>query len=161
MLCPQCNATLHRPRRRQASATLFAQVPQEGPQGGRQRPRATSQRPAVPSSLATSLTALAAACRLWVDDPLIGSGERPFVVTGIDANRVRLFSCAALVEIEVSRRDFDEHAESYESDPAVVLAILRRNIATAERHRLDCHAAAIAVERLLAEPHSDQWRLAA
>lgn len=74
---------------------------------------------------------------LWIDDPRIGSGARPFVVTAIDAIRVRLFSCAALVEIEVERRAFDERAESYESEPAIVLAIPRRNIATAEPHRLD------------------------
>ena len=80
----------------------------------------------------------------------------------IEVNRARLFSCAALVEIEVSRRDFDEHAESYDSDPAIVLAILRRNVATAERHRLDFRRdAALAVERLLAEPQPDQWRLVA
>jgi hypothetical protein len=129
-------------------------------------PEATSQRPDAvghQSNVAASLDAKEAhsgrlpegvgrRILLWVDDPVIGSGSRPFVVTGMDATRVKLFSCAALVEIDVSRRDFDKHAESYESDPATVLAILRRNVATCERHRLDHDRdAARFVERLLAE----------
>jgi hypothetical protein len=138
---------------------------------GADGPRATSQRPAgvgqpsnvaeLPTSLPDSL--LGRRVLLWVDDPLIGSGERPFVVTGADAIHVRLLSCAALVEIEVPRRVFDEHAESYDSDPSALLAILRRNVATAERHRLDYRRnAAGAVERLLAPSEiGDPWRLAA
>jgi hypothetical protein len=74
---------------------------------------------------------------MWVDDPAIGCGERPFVVTTISPERVRLFSCSALVEIEVARREFDRYAQDYESDPAAVMAILRRNVASAARHRLD------------------------
>jgi hypothetical protein len=96
---------------------------------------------------------------MWVDDPAIGCGERPFVVTAIGPERVRLFSCSALVEIEVARRDFDKYAQPYESDPAAVLAIVRRNVASAARHRLDFdRIAASAAENALA---CDAWRQAA
>jgi hypothetical protein len=154
MLCPQCQtkftARVGGKPQRHCSPACRKKAHRARPDGS----GATSQRPpdvGQPSNVATPLEPGAGRrVRLWVDDPIIGSGERPFVVAAIDAIRVRLFSCAALVEIEVSRRVFDEHAESYDSDSAVVLAILRRSVATAERHRLDCHPVAHDVERVLA-----------
>lgn len=98
-----------------------------------------------------------------MEEPTLGCGERYFVVTSIGPERVRLFSCAPLVEIEVARREFDERAEDYESDPATVLAILRRNAASASRHRLefDKQAGAVAESPLAAESPEvgDPWRL--
>jgi hypothetical protein len=57
-----------------------------------------------------------------------------------------------LVEIEVARRDFDQHAEDYDSDPAAVLTILRRNVASSARNRLDFNrqAASAAESALMA-----------
>jgi len=104
-------------------------------------------------------------CAPLVEEPTLGCGERNFVVTGIGPERVRLFSCAPLVEIEVARRQFDERAEDYESDPPTVLAILRRNAASASRHRLefDKQAAAVAESLLAAESPEvgDPWCLCA
>ena len=165
MNCPQCNSKLA--ARQVYCSSKCRQAAYRARAGS---PEKRNGLPPLPDSVPNVTGALSDGVgrrvMLWVDDPLIGSGERPFVVTAIGASRVRLFSCAALVQIEVDRRVFDDHAEFDESDPAALLALLRRNVATAERHRLEYHRdAARAVERLLdflREPQvGDPWRFAA
>jgi hypothetical protein len=74
---------------------------------------------------------------IWVDDAAIGAGERHLMVTEIGKVHVKLYSFAALTEVTVTRRDFEEHAQAYGSNPVTVLGILERNLKSYERARLD------------------------
>ena len=166
MLCPTCQTkftTRAGGGRRQAYCSPKCRVAAHRARAD--GPQTALLRLPLPLSVPNVTDGVGRRVLMWVDDPLIGSGARPFVVVSL-AGRVRLFNCAALVEIEVDRRVFDEHAESYESAPAALLAIIRRNIATAERHRLDYHRGAHEVERLLAllcepQPEAEPLSLAA
>ena len=95
----ECRRTAESDRRRQARSNSAGSDGLREPSNSAGPPGATGD------------ARLGRRVRLWVDDPLIGSGERPFVITAIGPGRVRLFSCAALVEIEVFTRIFEAHAE--------------------------------------------------
>jgi hypothetical protein len=75
--------------------------------------------------------------RIWLDSPILGSGDRYLIVTEITAKVVKLYSAAALREVKVGRDEFERYAKSYGSNPETVLTILERNLAQFERLKLD------------------------
>jgi hypothetical protein len=75
--------------------------------------------------------------RIWIDSPVLGSGERHLLVTAITKTLVHLYSVAALREITVSRSDFEMHAESYGSNPKIVLGLLESGLRSYARLGLE------------------------
>ncbi len=89
------------------------------------------------SSVAPSKHSIGDRIRIWVDDPQLGCGDRYLIVTSIGPTRVPLYSAAALLEITVDRREFEQHARPHGSNAATVLTILKRNLELYERLGLD------------------------
>jgi hypothetical protein len=75
--------------------------------------------------------------RIWVDSAVIGSGERHLMVDSIAKAHVHLYSVSALRSITVTRKEFEERAESYGSNPKIVLGLLQSNLNTYERAGLE------------------------
>jgi hypothetical protein len=74
--------------------------------------------------------------RIWVDSPVIGSGERHLLITTITRTHVKLFSVAALREITITRSEF-EGAESYGSNARIVLGLLETGLRSYARLGLE------------------------
>jgi hypothetical protein len=75
--------------------------------------------------------------RIWVDSPVLGSGERHLMVTAITKTTVHLYSVAALREIIIARSEFEQCAESYGSNPKIVLGLLEVNLRSYARSGLE------------------------
>jgi hypothetical protein len=75
--------------------------------------------------------------RIWIDSPVLGSGERHLLVTAITKTTVHLYSVAALREITITRSEFEQCAESYGSNPKIVLGLLETGLRSYARLGLD------------------------
>lgn len=69
---------------------------------------------------------------------IVGYGRRRFVVVDADAQWVRLFSAAQLVDLRVPRITFDRYAKpATGSAPKAIAAIIKRNLADQVRRNPD------------------------
>ena len=75
--------------------------------------------------------------RIWIDSPVLGSGERHLLVTAITKTLVHLYSVAALREITITRSEFEQCAESYGSNPKIVLGLLESGLRSYTRLGLE------------------------
>jgi hypothetical protein len=99
--------------------------------------RAVSALKAPPLTMRNGIAKVGDRVRIWIDSPVIGSGERHLLITAITKATVHLYSVAALREIAVSRSDFEMHAESYGSNPKIVLGLLETGLRSYARLGLD------------------------
>jgi hypothetical protein len=147
--CPQCGSAFKAGRRPQTYCSVPCQSKAANMRTNARRrlktpevifPPQTLKTPlsGLPdSSVATSRHRIGDRIRIWIDSPALGSGERYLIVTAIGPKLARLYSAASLREITISRSEFEEHAQPYDSAPETVLAILKRNLGTYERFGLD------------------------
>jgi hypothetical protein len=75
--------------------------------------------------------------RIWIDSPVLGSGERHLMVTVITKSTVHLYSVAALREITITRSEFEQCAENYGSNAKIVLGLLESNLRAYARSGLE------------------------
>jgi hypothetical protein len=68
---------------------------------------------------------------------VLGSGERHLLVTAITKTLVHLYSVAALREITITRSEFEQCAESYGSNPKIVLGLLESGLRSYTRLGLE------------------------
>jgi hypothetical protein len=89
--------------------------------------------------------------RIWVDSPVIGSGERHLLITAITKTTVHLYSVAALCEIVIARSEFEQCAESYGSNARIVLGLLEVNLRAYARSGLEHDRPSVAAMDALRE----------
>jgi hypothetical protein len=63
----------------------------------------------------------------------VGCGRRRYVVLDIGPRMVRLVSAPSLIAIDVTREEFDRRAKAVRHNGKTVAAIIRRNMALADR----------------------------
>jgi hypothetical protein len=182
LICPHCSqrfTAAGRPKTycsracQKAGSNAARQTTREGRQAAAPALRIAASTPELVTAPLSASTAFQAdpACAyapgdrvlMFVDHPAIGCGERPFVVLDIVATSVRLYSAAQLVDVNVSRRDFDTYARAYGSAAESALAILRRNLTNGTNPTVDRDLAE-AVAQLVADrpaPADVEWRIAA
>lgn len=71
---------------------------------------------------------------IWLDDAIVGCGQRRFVVLGSSTKKVSLFCIHKLVTTTVDRVTFDRcHSPARKVNKRSIAEIMRRNIALADR----------------------------
>ncbi len=73
------------------------------------------------------------AVSLYVDDNVVGSGARVFVVLGVDDRLATLFSPSQLITTRVARKYLEKRFQTKGVNAKRVAAIIRRNVALADR----------------------------
>lgn len=81
----------------------------------------------------TSPLADARMVSMWMDNVEIGCGYRRFIVLDVGPRFVKLFSASKLATIEVLRSEFDRYAREVRGKAKTVTAIIKRNVAMADR----------------------------